>query len=89
MAVTTQVRILVWTYLFVLGSTNFFKKARARNMLAANAKGHKGSWCSGITSASHAEGSGFKSQRVHLLSEHDSFLIAFLRWRIEPPTSRV
>ena len=25
-----------------------------------------GSWCSGITSASHAEGPGFKSQWVHL-----------------------
>ena len=24
-----------------------------------------GSWCSGITSASHAEGPGFKSQWVH------------------------
>ena len=26
----------------------------------------KGTWCSGITSASHAEGPGFKSQCVHL-----------------------
>ena len=26
-----------------------------------------GSWCSGITSASHAEGPGFKSQWVHLV----------------------
>ena len=26
-----------------------------------------GSWCSGITSASHAEGPGFKSQWVHFL----------------------
>ena len=25
----------------------------------------KGTWCSGITSASHAEGPGFKSQSVH------------------------
>lgn len=25
----------------------------------------KGSWCSGITSAPHAEGPGFKSQWVH------------------------
>ena len=25
----------------------------------------RGTWCSGITSASHAEGPGFKSQRVH------------------------
>ena len=25
----------------------------------------KGTWCSGITSASHAEGPGFKSQCVH------------------------
>ena len=27
----------------------------------------KGTWCSGITSASHAEGPGFKSQCVHFL----------------------
>ena len=27
----------------------------------------KGTWCSGITSAPHAEGPGFKSQCVHLL----------------------
>ena len=26
-----------------------------------------GAWCSGITSASHAEGPGFKSQCVHFL----------------------
>ena len=26
---------------------------------------HQGTWCSGITSASHAEGPGFKSQCVH------------------------
>ena len=26
----------------------------------------KGTWCSGITSTSHAEGPGFKSQCVHL-----------------------
>ena len=26
----------------------------------------KGTWCSGITSASHAEGPGLKSQCVHL-----------------------
>ena len=26
----------------------------------------KGTWCSGITSASHAEGPGFKSQCVHI-----------------------
>ena len=29
--------------------------------------GLKGTWCSGITSAPHAEGPGFKSQCVHLL----------------------
>ena len=28
-----------------------------------------GSWCSGITSAPHAEGPGFKSQWVHILRE--------------------
>ena len=28
-------------------------------------KGQKGSWCSGITSASHAEGPGFDPQWVH------------------------
>ena len=27
-----------------------------------------GTWCSGITSASHAEGPGFKSQCVHFVS---------------------
>ena len=27
---------------------------------------HTGAWCSGITSASHAEGPGFKSQCVHI-----------------------
>ena len=27
---------------------------------------YKGTWCSGITSASHAEGPGFKSQCVHI-----------------------
>ena len=27
-----------------------------------------GTWCSGITSASHAEGPGFKSQCVHILT---------------------
>ena len=38
----------------------------------------KGTWCSGITSASHAEGPGFKSQCVHILSMrklHCSFSI--------------
>ena len=30
-----------------------------------SAKKHKGSWCSGITSALHAEGPGFKSRRIH------------------------
>ena len=29
-----------------------------------------GAWCSGITSASHAEGPGFKSQCVHLFVGH-------------------
>ena len=28
----------------------------------------KGGWCSGVSSASHAEGLGFKSQCVHLLA---------------------
>ena len=31
---------------------------------------HRGTWCSGITSASHAEGPGFKPQCVHFLSVH-------------------
>ena len=30
----------------------------------------KGTWCSGITSASHAKGPGFKSQCVHLFVGH-------------------
>ena len=34
-------------------------------VLPANSQ--MGSWCSGITSASHAEGPGFKSQRVQVL----------------------
>ena len=35
-----------------------------------------GTWCSGITSASHAEGPGFKSQCVHLYL-HGSALFHF------------
>ena len=31
-----------------------------------NQQSQMGTWCSGITSASHAEGPGFKSQCVHL-----------------------
>ena len=29
----------------------------------------RGTWCSGITSSSHAEGPGFNPQCVHLMSE--------------------
>ena len=37
-------------------------------LCASNVSGyhrHSGTWCSGITSAPHAEGPGFKSQCVH------------------------
>ena len=37
----------------------------------------KGTWCSGITSASHAEGPGFVSQRVHIDLGHFVQLIFF------------
>ena len=36
-------------------------------------RGIKGAWCSGITSASHAEGPGFNPQRVHA-SWHDGLM---------------
>ncbi len=36
----------------------------------------KGAWCSGITSASHAEGPGFKSQCVHLSIATATALVA-------------
>ena len=34
----------------------------------------EGTWCSGITSASHAEGPGFKSQCVHLSGRQSSLI---------------
>ena len=38
------------------------------DLLRCNALLHaQGTWCSGITSASHADGPGFKSQCVHLI----------------------
>ena len=41
-----------------------FDGARGR-MQECCAPAPRGTWCSGITSASHAEGPGFKSQCVH------------------------
>ena len=35
----------------------------------------RGAWCSGITSASHAEGPGFHPQRAMLLSSIDATVI--------------
>ena len=37
-----------------------------------------GTWCSGITSASHAEGPGFKSQCVHFCLGFDVWLLGIL-----------
>ena len=38
----------------------------------------KGTWCSGITSASHAEGPGFKSQCVHVGRHGPAFVRAVI-----------
>ena len=38
--------------------------------------GNLGLWCSGITSASHAEGPGFKSRQVHFLQSAGSFVLS-------------
>ena len=54
---------------------------------------HVGTWCSGITSASHAEGPGFKSQCVHFAvstinpsthSESQFDLHDMINWLIHP-----
>ena len=37
-----------------------------------------GVWCSGITPAQHAGGSGFKSQYVHYFCEHDVYRVFLL-----------
>ena len=42
-----------------------FGATRFWNRLRGQVKEQTGTWCSGITSASHAEGPGFKSQCVH------------------------
>ena len=42
--------------------------AAADGCMLCQDKQSSGTWCSGITSASHAEGPGFKSQCVHFLS---------------------
>ena len=50
------------------------QRSRDRQKPAKNANqtplpwGHMGTWCSGITSASHAEGPGFNPQCVHISS---------------------
>ena len=40
-----------------------------------------GSWCSGITSASHAEGPGFKSQWVHFFLPKSVHMATFHSWQ--------
>ena len=45
-------------------------------------KSQRGTWCSGITSASHAEGPGFKSQCVHFPIFARCFIIMW--WRAMP-----
>ena len=42
-----------------------FFVARARTLQLFSIEVVEGSWCSGITSALHAEGPGFKSRRIH------------------------
>ena len=56
--VTTQVRLLVWT---IARCSNPGAPAPYRG----RCEQHLGTWCSGITSASHAEGPGFSPQCVH------------------------
>ena len=41
------------------------RNSSRRPMTLISSKSSAGTWCSGITSASHAEGPGFKSQCVH------------------------
>ena len=55
-------RVLILGYLSCLYEASSF----LRLCKAGSSNGFKGTWCSGITSASHAEGPGLKSQCVHL-----------------------
>ena len=51
----------------LLGGAAFL--SRRKSFLRSDVPSHAsslGTWCSGITSASHAEGPGFKSQCVHI-----------------------
>ena len=58
----------------VLGDNESCKQALARHgWYPLRAHCCKGTWCSGITSASHAEGPGFKSQCVHYLCQQSPF----------------
>ena len=61
-------------------------------LCASNVSGyhhHSGTWCSGITSAPHAEGSGFKSQCVHVLRYTVSCVrLPRLRIEVRAPLTR-
>ena len=52
-------------------------------------KSQWGTWCSGITSASHAEGPGFKSQCVHFPIFARCLIIMYGRRCHAKPSSRV
>ena len=68
---------------------------RAHRLLAAEtvqmlcALLSRGTWCSGITSASHAEGPGLKSQCVHLLVGQRIFFSLVFAQRYEAPRGSV
>jgi hypothetical protein len=74
--------IPVWDILFSI-SFDINASSRRRASVRNSINDVSGSWCSGITSASHAEGPGFKSQWVHLIpSFRERFCAACpLDWR--------
>ena len=50
--------------------------------IVSNALDATGTWCSGITSASHAEGPGFKSQCVHVRSRDQMIKVHSVRYGV-------
>ena len=61
-----QVRILPLSFCFMFVSLGAHHGALFRDKWGrCRASSLKGLWCSGITSASHAEGPGFKPRRIH------------------------
>ena len=81
-------RLCLARALFLLRSARWLRATNARRTpgaepsdsfrrtVALSRMSVKGTWCSGITSASHAEGPGFKSQCVHFMPRPEETLRA-------------